>query len=152
MASTSLHVLALRRLHYAPPISSTAHPPKPAQPSSTTALPGRRQWLLLLTATTTLKAAELPSRAEDIPLFGLRKKLKQAEEEAEEVIKEGIETAEKEIQAAERGIETAEKEIETAVSFGSLAQAVAVAAAEAIGLVIATLVVNSILGPEGQKS
>lgn len=97
--------------------------------------------------------------AQDIPLFGLRKKLKKVEEEAEEVIKEGIESAEKGIEIAEKGIETAEKgietaerEIESAVSFGGLAQAVAVAAAEVVGIVAASSVVNGILGPEGQKS
>ncbi|KAG5543787.1 hypothetical protein RHGRI_016519 [Rhododendron griersonianum] len=154
MASTSFHLLHpihLRRVRNAPPpISCTVHPPRPAPPSRTAVLPGRRQWLLLLTAaTTTLKAAELPSMAQDIPLFGLRKKLKKVEEEAEEVIKEGIESAEKGIEIAEKGIETAEKgietaerEIESAVSFGGLAQAVAVAAAEVVGVVAATSVVN----------
>ncbi|KAE9445287.1 hypothetical protein C3L33_22815, partial [Rhododendron williamsianum] len=90
--------------------------------------------------------------AQDIPLFGLRKKLKKVEEEAEEVIKEGIESAEKGIETAEKGIETAERAIESTVSFGGLAQAGAVAAAEVVGVVAATSVVNGILGPEGQKS
>ncbi|KAI8029432.1 hypothetical protein LOK49_LG01G03398 [Camellia lanceoleosa] len=157
MASTSLNflqlqTLSLRHVHNAPPTSCKAHSPKPAPPSRTTALPGRRQWLLLLTAGTTVKAAELPSRAQDIPLFGLRKKLKKVEEEAEEVIKEGIETAEKGIETAEKGIETVESEIESALRFGGLAQAGAVAGAEFVGILVATSVVNGILGPEGQKS
>ncbi|KAA8531775.1 hypothetical protein F0562_006508 [Nyssa sinensis] len=116
MATASSHllqVLSIRRVHNALPTSSETHAYKPASIPCTAALPGRRQWLFLLTATTTLKALELPSRAEDIPLFGLRKKLKKVEEEAEEIIKEGIVAAEKGIITAERGIETAEKEIET---------------------------------------
>ncbi|XP_048134583.1 uncharacterized protein LOC115740174 [Rhodamnia argentea] len=123
-------------------------------------LPGRRQMAFLLTASTALTAARpRPSAAQDIPLFGLRKKLRKAEEEAEEIVREGfkaaekgIETAEKGIVAAEKGVETAEREIESAVSFGGLAQAGVVAAAEVVGVLVATSVVNGILGPEGQRS
>lgn len=122
-------------------------------------LPTRRQCLLLLTATTALKASEMPTRAQDIPLFGLRKGLRKAEEEAEKIVKEGFEAADKGIVAAEKGVEAAEKgvvaaekEIETAVSFGGLAQAGAVVAAEVVGVAIATSIVNGILGPEAQKS
>ncbi|KAH7856580.1 hypothetical protein Vadar_003093 [Vaccinium darrowii] len=118
MASTSFHLLHSlhpHRVRNARLISCAVHPPKPAPPSRTTALPGRRQWFLLLTAaTTTLKAGDFPSMAQDIPLFGLRKKLEKVEEEAEVVIKEGIESAEKGIEKVERGLETAEKGIETA--------------------------------------
>lgn len=99
-------------------------------------------------------------------MFGLRKKLKKAEEEAEELVKEGFETAEKGLETAgkgivtvERGIETAEKEIVTvekevveAVSFGGLAQAGAAVGAEVVGVLVATTIVNGILGPEGSKS
>ncbi|KAF8015497.1 hypothetical protein BT93_H1114 [Corymbia citriodora subsp. variegata] len=134
--------------------------PLPAPPqAAATRLPGRRQMAFLLTASTALAAAPRPSAAQDIPLFGLRKKLKKAEEEAEEIVKEGFETAEKGIVAAEKGIvaaekgiETAEREIEAEVSFGGLAQAGAVAAAEVVGVLVATSVVNGILGPEGQRS
>ncbi|KAL6956578.1 hypothetical protein U1Q18_040660 [Sarracenia purpurea var. burkii] len=156
MASTSshslhsLHSLLIRGMHSAPPTS--CKPQFPIPPPRTTALPGRRQWLLLLTATTTLKAAEWPSRAQDIPIFGLRKKLEKVEEKVEEVIKEGIESAERGIETAEKDIETAEGEIESAVSFGGLAQAGAVAGVEAIGVLVATSVVNGILEPENQKS
>jgi hypothetical protein len=122
--------------------------------------------VFLLTASTALAAKEYPSIAEDIPLFGLRKKLRKAEEEAEEIVKEGfnvaekgiesvekgIVTAEKGIERAEKGIEAAEKEIETAVSFGGLAQAGVVAGAEVLGILVATSIVNGILGPESQKS
>ncbi|XAR73929.1 hypothetical protein NMG60_11008062 [Bertholletia excelsa] len=162
MASTSLSLLqifSLRREHNAPVTACKADSPKSAPVSSTAALPGRRQWLVLLTATTALKATEMSARAEDIPLFGLRKKLKKAEEEAEVVVKEGFEAAEKGveaaevgIQAAEKGIETAERQIESAVSFGGLAQAGVVAGAEFVGVLVATSVVNGILGPEAQKS
>uniref|UniRef100_F6I233 Uncharacterized protein n=1 Tax=Vitis vinifera TaxID=29760 RepID=F6I233_VITVI len=64
----------------------------------------------------------------------------------------GIVTAEKGIEKAEKGIETAEKEIETAVSYNGLTQAGAVAGAEVVGVLVATSVVNAILGPEAQKS
>lgn len=114
--------------------------------------------LLLTVTTTALTAGVLPSPAEEIGLFGLRKKLKRAEKEAEEIVKEGfeaaekgIETAEKGVAAAERGIETAEQEIEASVSFGGLAQAGAVAGAEVVGVLVATAAVNGILGPEGQR-
>ncbi|XP_009789523.1 uncharacterized protein LOC107806279 [Nicotiana tabacum] len=129
-------------------------------------LPGRRQLISLLTATTALKALEMPSKAEDIGLFGLRKKLKKVEEEAEVLVKEGFEAADKGIVAAEKGIEAAEKglvtaekgieaaeeKIESSVSFGGLAQAGAVAGAELVGVLVASTVVNGILGPEAQKS
>lgn len=130
------------------------------------ALPGRRQLISLVTATTVLKALEMPSKAEDIGLFGLRKKLKKVEEEAEELVKEGfdaadkgivaaeqgIEAAEKGLVTAEKGIEAAEEKIESTVSFGGLAQAGAVAGAEFVGVLVAGAVVNGILGPEAQKS
>ncbi|GFP87164.1 hypothetical protein PHJA_000860100 [Phtheirospermum japonicum] len=49
----------------------------------------RRQCLLLLTAATTaFKATEMPLRAQDIPLFGLRQGLRKAEQEAEQIVKE----------------------------------------------------------------
>lgn len=97
---------------------------------------------------------------EDIPLFGLRKKLRKAEEEAEVILREGekalekgIETAEKGIVTAEKEIVTAEQEIETVASFGigvagDLAQAGAVVGAELVGVLLASSVVNGILGPE----
>ncbi|KAK7858719.1 uncharacterized protein LOC112038057 [Quercus suber] len=162
MASTiiSLQTLSLRRLHNAPPTTSCkAHASKPAPPPrSTTFLSGRRQLLFLLTASPALTARGPPSLAEDIPLFGLRKKLKKAEEEAEEIVKEGFEAAEKGIVSvekgivtAEKGIQTAEREIEAEVSFGGLAQAGAVAGVEVVAILVATSIVNGILGPEAQK-
>ncbi|XP_021300833.1 uncharacterized protein LOC110429231 [Herrania umbratica] len=148
-----------------------AHPgryvkPQFSKPALTVSLPNRRQLLFFLTATTALTVRDPASNAEDIPLFGLRKKLKSAEEEAVQIVKEGFETAEKGLETAEKGIitvekglktaekkiETAEKEIESAVSFGALAQAGAVAGAEFLGVVVATSIVNGILGPEAQKS
>ncbi|KAI5665859.1 hypothetical protein M9H77_15712 [Catharanthus roseus] len=158
MASTSSllpQTLAVRCVGNSPSAPQRAHIPR----SGPSGIPGRRQLVLLLTATTALKAAELPSIAEDIGLFGLRKKLKKAEEGAEEIVKEGfeaadkgIEAAEKGIVAAEKGIEAAEKEIESAVSFGGFAQAGVVAGAELLGVLIATSIVNGILGPEAKKS
>jgi hypothetical protein len=161
MASTIIsplfQTLSLRR---APPTSCKAHASKPAPaPRTATFISNRRQLLFLLTASTALTSRELPSVAEDIPLFGFRKKLKKAEEEAEEIVKEGFEaaerglvTAEKGIVTAERGIETVESEIETALSFGGLAQAGVVAGAEFVGVLVATSIVNGILGPEAQNS
>ncbi|CAH9139130.1 unnamed protein product [Cuscuta epithymum] len=126
------------------PVRSPSRKPRSSR-ASPAALTGRRQWLLLLTATTSLKGTELPSRAEKIGLFGVRKRIEKLEEEAELLVEEGFETAEK-------GIQAAEKEIEAAVSFGALAQAGVVAGAELIGILIATSVVNGILGPEAKKS
>ncbi|GMH06448.1 hypothetical protein Nepgr_008288 [Nepenthes gracilis] len=152
MATTTAHVLlslSLRRCN----CSSTPSPPKSApSPPSITVIGGRRQCLILLSSATALKAFELPSVADDIPLFGLRKKIEKVEKEAEEIVKAGLETAEKGIEAAEKGIETAEEEIETAVNFDGIAQAAAVAGAEILGVLVATAVVNDILGSEAQKS
>ena len=95
-------------------------------------------------------------------MFGFRKKLKKAEEivkEGFEAAERGLVTAEKGIVTAERGIETVEKgietvgsEIETVLSFGGLAQAGVVAGAEFVGVLVATSIVNGILGPEAQNS
>ncbi|XP_057977951.1 uncharacterized protein LOC131164633 [Malania oleifera] len=159
-ASALLHTLPLRRVHKATCSSCAATPRSPVLTL------GRRPCLFVLTAATLLRARESPVKAEDIPLFGLRKKLKKVEQEAEEILKEGFDTAEKGIETAERGIETAERgietaergietverEVETAISFGGLAQAGAVAGTEAVGILAATSLVNEILGPEGQKS
>lgn len=129
---------------------TTAHPVscKARAPESAQALHASRRNLLFfsLTALPVLTARESASSAEDIPLFGLRKKLKQAEEEAVNIVKE----VEKKIETAEKRIETSEKEVETAASFGGLAQAGAVAGAELVGVLVATSVVNGILGPEPQ--
>ncbi|XP_004511988.1 uncharacterized protein [Cicer arietinum] len=113
---------------------------------------GRRQLMFLLTASTALTARESVSMAKDIPLFGIRKSLKKAEEKAEEIVSEGFEAAERGLETAEKGIETAEKDISSAVGFGGLAQAGVVAGAEVFGVLVATAVVNGILGPEAQKS
>ncbi|CAK7339474.1 unnamed protein product [Dovyalis caffra] len=128
--------------------------------------PNRRHLLFMLTSAPALALREPASLAQDIPLFGLRKKLKTAEEKAEELVKEGFETAEKGletaekgivtvekgIETAEKGIVTAEKEIDEAVSFGGLAQAGAVAGAEVVGVLVASAIVNGILGPEASKT
>lgn len=162
MASTStfsplFQTLPLRRFH----VRASNSSPPPA------AIPGRRQLLFSLTAATAAAAiGERSSRAESIGLFGIRKGLKKAEEAAEEIVREGfeaadkgiqtaargIETAERGIESAEKGIETVEKEIETALSFDGLTQAGAVAGAEVLGVLVATSIVNGILGPEAQKS
>ncbi|KAK9053201.1 hypothetical protein SSX86_029833 [Deinandra increscens subsp. villosa] len=125
--------------------------PKSAPPSTRSDSHSRRQLLFLLTATTAVTALETPSIAADIGFFGLRKKLEKAEEEAEVIVKEGFESAEKGIEAAERGIDAAEREIATEVNFGfggGLTQAGVVVGAEAVGVLIATSIVNGILGPE----
>ncbi|KAK7307587.1 hypothetical protein VNO77_40784 [Canavalia gladiata] len=163
--SSPFSTLSFRRLvvRNATPSSTKPQPSKLA-----TALPsaGRRQLLFFLTASTAVTAREAASVAQDIPLFGIRKSLKKAEEQAEEIVKEGFKAADKGLETAERGLETAErglvaaeKEIETAeqeissaVSFGDLAQAGVVAGAEALGVLVALAVVNGILGPEAQRS
>ncbi|CAL9026972.1 unnamed protein product [Prunus brigantina] len=153
MAAARASVLALHPVRNAPRNTPTAAS-KPAPPRGL-ALPGRRQLALSLTWTAVLSAVAVEAKAEDIGLFGLKRKLKEAEREAEVIVKEefeaaekGIETAEKGLETAERGIETAEKGVEAAVSFGGLAQAGAVAGAEVVGILVATSVVNGILGPE----
>ncbi|CAN0911896.1 hypothetical protein LINGRAPRIM_LOCUS949 [Linum grandiflorum] len=117
--------------------------------------------LFLLTAVPALSISvkEPISRAQDIPLFGLKRKLKKAEEEAELLVKEGFETAEKGLETAEKGLETAEKGLESAergienvLSFGGLAQAGVVAGVEVVAVLLATSVVNGILGPEARNS
>lgn len=169
MASTIsphvLHSLSVRCVRNARPQRYVKS--KASKPTPVVSLQNRRQLLFFLTTTTTaLTFRESASNAEDIPLFGLRKKLKSAEEEAVEIVEKGFETAEKGLETAERGIitvekglktaeeevETAEKEIEGAISFGALAQAGAVAGAEFLGIVVASFIVNGILGPEAQKS
>uniref|UniRef100_A0A2P2P5R5 Uncharacterized protein LOC105639624 n=1 Tax=Rhizophora mucronata TaxID=61149 RepID=A0A2P2P5R5_RHIMU len=163
--STAVLLQTLPRRHvrnFGPVSCKAAHACKPAP----VAFANRRQLLFLLTAAPTLVSRESASVAEDIPLFGLRKKLRKAEEAAEEIVREGFETAEKGletaeigietvekgIETAEKGLETAETEIEGALSFGGLAQAGVVVGAELVGVLVATSVVNGILGPEGQKS
>lgn len=148
--------------------SATSSSCKPRATKPATAFPaaGRRQLLFLFAASTALTAREEASVAQDIPLFGIRKSLKKAEEQAEEIVREGfdaaetgldtaergLETAERGLEAAEKGIETVEREVSSAVSFGGLAQAGVVVGAEAFGILVATAVVNGILGPEAQKS
>ncbi|XP_027078249.1 uncharacterized protein LOC113753540 [Coffea eugenioides] len=165
MASTSSIVARTLTLHCVRHDHSVSHNSR-VNRVAPVGIPGRRELLLLMTATTALKAGEMPSRAQDIGLFGLRKKLKKAEEAAEEIVREGFEAADKGIEVAGKGIEaaekglktaekdivSAEKQIEGAVSFGGFAQAGVVAGAEFVGVLVATSVVDGILGPEAQKS
>ncbi|WCJ31014.1 hypothetical protein M5689_012533 [Euphorbia peplus] len=143
ISSSISQTLSLRRDNNAQPPPHKLHSLKPS-------FSGRRQLIFLLTAAPALTARESASVAQDIPLFGLRKKLKKVEEEAEELVKEGFETAEKGLETVEKGIESTERGIEGAVSFGGLAQAGTVAGAEVLAVVVASAVVNGILGPEGQ--
>lgn len=131
-----------------------AHGSKPAPPRGA-AFPGRRELVLLSLTWTASVAVAAPGKAEDIGLFGIRKKLKEAERETEVIVKEGfeaaekgIESAEKGIESAEKGLESAEKGLETALAFDGLAQAGVVAGAEVVGVLVASSVVNGILGPE----
>ncbi|ESQ46306.1 hypothetical protein EUTSA_v10000353mg [Eutrema salsugineum] len=137
----------------------------PSKPSFSLSGASRRNLLFSLTAATVATGLQPASMAEDIPFFGIRKKLKKAEEGAVEIVKEGFETAEKGVvaaekglEAAERGLETAEKgfnaaekEVVTAVSYNGVTQAGAVVVAEFVGVLVGTSVVNGILGPESQK-
>ncbi|CAH2061340.1 unnamed protein product [Thlaspi arvense] len=170
MASLSLlgggSALQARCARYAHVSPRAAHPNKPAPPSLSLSGASRRNLLFSLTAATVVTGLQPASMAENIPLFGIRKKLRKAEEEAVEIVKEGFETAEKGVaaaekglEAAERGVETAEKgleaaerEVVTAVSYNGITQAGGVVVAEFVGVLVATSVVNGILGPEAQKS
>lgn len=139
----------------------TAHGSKPAPPRGA-AFPWRRELVLLSLTWTASVAVAAPGKAEDIGLFGIRKKLKEAERETELIVKEGFEAAEKGIESAEKGIkaaekgiesaekglESAEKGLELAVGFDGLAQAGVVAGAEVVGVLVASSIVNGILGPE----
>ncbi|GKF71470.1 hypothetical protein Tco_0207584, partial [Tanacetum coccineum] len=83
----------------------------------------------------------------DIGLFGLKKKIEKLEEEAVEIVKKGLESSEKGVEAIERG----EKEIQSEVSFelgsgGGLMQAGVVVGVVVVGGLVATFVVNGILG------
>lgn len=138
------------------------HPSLPSRRGATVSNSSRRRsLLLLLSLPAPFLAASVapPSKAADIGLFGIRKKLERIEKEAEEVVKEGEELVEKEIKTAEKEIESAaaavEAEAEAAgVGFqiaGDLVQAGGVAGAEAVGVLIGLSVVNGILGPESQK-
>uniref|UniRef100_A0A7N0RBP5 Uncharacterized protein n=1 Tax=Kalanchoe fedtschenkoi TaxID=63787 RepID=A0A7N0RBP5_KALFE len=142
MASTySSATLPFRRTNSS--TAGKAHCTKPSIPS----LPYRRHFLFLTSgAAATFATGQLTAKAEDIGLFGIRKKIKEVEKEAEEIVEKGVE-------AAEKGLEAAEEEIEsTTTGFGPFAQAGAVAAAEVLGVLVATSIVNGILGPEAQKS
>ncbi|KAE8697338.1 Cold acclimation protein WCOR413 family [Hibiscus syriacus] len=123
-----------------------------SKPAPAVYLSNRRQLLFFLTTSTALTVTEKKSNAEDIPLFGFRKKLKKAEEEAVEIVKEGLETAGKEMFTVEKELKAAEKGIESAVSFSALAQAGTVAGAEFLGVVVATSIVNGILSADAPKS
>ncbi|ERN15923.1 hypothetical protein AMTRI_Chr07g76390 [Amborella trichopoda] len=111
----------------------------------------RRQALWVATTLTTAKFGEAAGLAEDIPLFGIRR-LKKVEEEAEELVKEGE-------KLVEEGLEVVKEDVEKGFGGGSgainvaadLGQALGVAGAEVVGLVVASSVVNGILGPEAQK-
>ncbi|KNA23960.1 hypothetical protein SOVF_020320 [Spinacia oleracea] len=151
-------------------LSTTTRPPRATAaasahlPSSST----NRRGHLIFTATTILTTAlnlpssSSPANAKDIPLFGLRKKLEKAEEQAAELVKEGFESVEKGLDSVESGIESAEKGVAAAeqgienaaesASFSGLTQAGFVGGAEFLGVVIGTSVVNGILSSQPQKS
>lgn len=105
-------------------------------------------------------ASPSPANAAGIGLFGIRKKLERAEEAAAEAVREVEEAA---VEAAEVGgeaVKAAEKEAAEVAGEGvqlvagaelagdGLVQAGAVAATEALGVVVGLSVVNGILRPE----
>ncbi|XP_064950402.1 uncharacterized protein LOC135603893 [Musa acuminata AAA Group] len=138
-------------------------PSSSPQPAPRQILGGRRNCLLFLVLSTAAPLAALApqARSQEIPLFGLRKRIKKIEEEAEEIVEEGEKAVEQGIAAAEKGIVAAEKEIQAAEEgivasagvgvAGDLLQAGAVAGAEAVGVLVGVSVVNGILAPERQK-
>ncbi|KAF0933405.1 hypothetical protein E2562_018512 [Oryza meyeriana var. granulata] len=122
--------------------------------------------LLLLSAAGAAPTATFPSpaNAAGIGLFGIRKKLERAEEAAAEAVREveeaAVEAAEVGGEAVKETVEAAEKEAREVAGEGlqlvagaelagdGLVQAGAVAAAEALGVVVGLSVVNGILRPE----
>ncbi|KAH7566490.1 hypothetical protein JRO89_XS08G0171400 [Xanthoceras sorbifolium] len=141
ISSFSLQTLSLPRARTA---HAAAHEARASKPAPVVETSRRKLLLFSLTVMPVLTARESACFAQDIPLFGLRKNLRQAEKEAVEFVKE----AERDIETAEKGIEAAEIGIESEVGFGGLAQAGAVAGAEVVGVLVATAVVNGILGPQ----
>jgi hypothetical protein len=96
--------------------------------------------LLLLSAAAPVAS---PANAASIGLFGIRKKLERAEEEAARVAGEAVEAAEKEaMDVAGEGLQL------VGAGGEQLVQAAAVAGAEALGVVVGLSVVNGILKPE----
>ncbi|KAK8944802.1 hypothetical protein KSP39_PZI008236 [Platanthera zijinensis] len=143
-----LHPIPIRRRRRPAPICSRSD-----HLSQAPLLHTRR---LLLSSPAIFLALSSPAIAEDIPLFGLRKKLRNIEEKAEEIIKEGEKAVEEGILAAEKDVEAAAEEGIAAAEgisvVGDFAQACAVVGAEVVGLLVGVSVVNGILGPEGRSS
>ncbi|KAL5725336.1 hypothetical protein ACHQM5_008491 [Ranunculus cassubicifolius] len=108
----------------------------------------RRQSLFIVTAPMSLAVMELTAKAEDIGLFGLRKKLKKVEEEAVELVKEGVQGIENVEKEAEREIEQEKAALSSGGGEGALAQAGLVLGVETVGVLVATSVVNGILASE----
>ncbi|KAG6480742.1 uncharacterized protein LOC122015655 [Zingiber officinale] len=127
-----------------------------SSPAPRQGLGSRRQCLLFLALSSA--ALPFPARSADIPLFGIRNRIKKIEEEAEQIVEKGEKALQKGIESAEKGIVAAEKEIQAAEegivassSLGvadNLLQAGAVAGAEALGVLVAVSVVNGILAAE----
>ncbi|RWW12290.1 hypothetical protein GW17_00024058 [Ensete ventricosum] len=131
-------------------------PSSSPQPPRRQIIGGRRNCLLFLVLSTAAPLAVLPpqARSEEIPLFGLRKRIKKIEEEAEVIVEEGEKAVEQGIAAAEKEIQAAEEGIVASAGVGvagDLLQAGAVAGAEAVGVLVGVSVVNGILAPERQK-
>lgn len=132
-----------RSYSYAPGITCCRAPAhNQSAAAARSPLLSRRQSLVILTACSA-GALEARARAQDIPLFGLRRKLEKVEQVAEEIVKEGVESAEREIESVER---IAENEV-LVLEGGGLGQAGLVLGAEAVAVLVATSVVNGILGP-----
>lgn len=95
-----------------------------------------------------------PALAQDIPFFGI-KKLKKVEEEvvkeAQELVIEGEKEAEKVAEEVKEIAQDLESEASVVLGPGAAVQAGLVAGAELVGVLVATSVVNSIVGPEPSK-
>ncbi|XP_031484249.1 uncharacterized protein LOC116253539 [Nymphaea colorata] len=144
MASTATTTTILGSATSATRPSSASNPT--SKRTSVVALPTRRQALTMVVGTGFAGWWRMePAKAENIPLFGIRKKLEKVEEAVEK-------EAEKVVEAAESEIRMAEEDLQMVVEGGGrtadLWQAGAVVGAEVVGVVIATSVVNGILGPE----
>ncbi|GLJ52554.1 hypothetical protein SUGI_1118390 [Cryptomeria japonica] len=95
-----------------------------------------------------------PAHAKDIPFFGI-KKLKKVEEEvvkeAQELVIEGEKGAEKVAEEVKEIAQELESEASLFERPGAAVQAGVVAGAELVGVLVASSVVNSIVGPEPSK-
>eukprot|EP01018_Ginkgo_biloba_P031431 Gb_10083 [translate_table: standard] len=141
-------------------ILSSPQPPPPQIPSKTTnkcsissSSTISRRHIFPLMGFSFLFSLSEEAEAKDIPLFGI-KKLKKVEEEVAKEVEELVKEGEQEVEKAAGVVKEAAEDLEAAALFEGpepVVQAGVVAGAEAIGVLIASSVVNSIVGNEPSK-